>query len=219
MAAAAAASPPPMGASATTFEPVYNATRSGLFSPGLPRLPPLPYESAGVVTRAGFMSMPTMFDSPVIDIPIGGIHNIKPGQPHIPAVVGAPFSTLVEYESVNNDPEVQRKMVKKFYEKTLNSWIHHDMSEILDHLKIGSDGKVTAMRKAVPSDKESKVDRELKIEFLKRKIFTPEFVHKVLNKFTFKYGTNWFDLWEYDDDVKEYLTKKIKHILKERASD
>lgn len=216
--AAAAGAAPPMGTIGGSFSPTNGAPSNSFGGPGLPALPPMHF-NGGVVTKAGFMGMPTMFDGPMIDIPIGGINAIKPGVPHIPAVVGSPFSTLIEYDSVNNDPEVQRKMVKKFYEKTLNSWIHHDMRDILDHLRIGSDGKVVAMRKASPDGKNSKIDTELKIEFFKRKLFTPEFVHKVLNKFTYKYGTNWFDLWEHDDDVQEYMMKKIKHVLKEKGSD
>ena len=41
------------------------------------------------------------------------------------------MSNVVEYENLNNDPDLIRKVTKYFFEKTMNSWMYSDFEDLL----------------------------------------------------------------------------------------
>ena len=67
-------------------------------------------------------------------------------------------NNVVQYENLNNDPDLIRKVTKYFFEKTMNSWLYSDFEDLLTYLVIKGD-KVSV----VSNKKELKIIKEIQI--------------------------------------------------------
>ena len=139
--------------------------------------------------------------------------------------VSVPFSpvltsNVVEYENLNNDPDLIRKVTKYFFEKTMNAWMYSDFEELLTYLIIKNNKvSVVSNKKELENNKRDKDMKslEMKVNFIADNVMTKYDMKSFLKKYALKSG---LDLWKLKENkiyVKKYIYKKIKNKLEKLA--
>ena len=89
------------------------------------------------------------------------------------------LETTYRYKSVNGDPQLQKQVTDYFLEKTLK-WMKHDKSFVTKY-----------------SSQIKNTDKGFNI------------IHNILKIFVRKGKTNWFDLKDQSDLVKDFIKYKL----------
>ena len=68
-------------------------------------------------------------------------------------------NNVVQYENLNNDPDLIRKVTKYFFEKTMNSWLYSDFEDLLTYLVIKGDKvSVVSNKKELENNKRTNIN-------------------------------------------------------------
>lgn len=134
----------------------------------------------------------------------------------------APIITnnIVEYENLNNDPTLIKKVTKYFFEKTMNSWLYSDFEDLLLYLVIDKNKvKVISNKKELEKNKRDKNMKtiEMKVNFIADYVMTKYDMKSFLRKFALKTGLDLWQLKENKSHVKKSLYKKLKSNLEKLA--
>ena len=130
------------------------------------------------------------------------------------------INNVVEYENLNNDPDLIRKVTKYFFEKTMNSWMYSDFEDLLTYLVI-KNGKVSVIsnKKEFENNKRDKDMKslEMKVNFIADNVMTKYDMKSFLKKYSLKSGLDLWKLKENKSYVKKSIYKKIKSKLEKYA--
>lgn len=148
-------------------------------------------------------------------------------QPIFPFVTGTnPVVTFPIHPSLdlNNDKDLQKKVTKYYYYKTLDKWLKKqtDMLDILNYFKINN-GNVELIKNTKDYDsknieKDTQQDIDKKVDYIEKNILTREAVYDIIKKYVKETTTNWFDLYDKStffikELIKRYLQSKIINII------
>lgn len=128
-----------------------------------------------------------------------------------------PANTIIEYQNLDNDPQLRRKMMRYFYQKFLNYWIHDDFSALLGYFVV-KDSKVkpiSTLNSYRKTRNESKREVDAIVAYLAKYYVTKERMKKMLHTYIAKSRTHWYDLRKNKELVKEALFKRVKYLIKE----
>jgi len=139
--------------------------------------------------------------------------------------VSVPFSpvltnNVVQYENLNNDPDLIRKVTKYFFEKTMNSWLYSDFEDLLTYLVIKGDKvRVVSNKKELENNKRDSNMKtlEMKVNFIADNVMTKYDMKSFLKKYAIKSGLDLWKLKENKSYVKKSIYKKIKNKLEKLA--
>lgn len=125
------------------------------------------------------------------------------------------------YETIDNDPDVRKKMVNYYYDLIRDDWLLDDLNDILNYFHY-KDGKVEMIHKIdeySPSNINKDTDKiaEKKVEFIEKNIFTKNDLKHVLRKFVKETSSKWVLLPKNEfflkKVIKEYILKDIRKKL------
>jgi hypothetical protein len=129
-------------------------------------------------------------------------------------------NNVVEYENLNNDPDLIRKVTKYFFEKTMNSWLYSDFEDLLTYLVIKGDKvSVVSNKKELENNKRDSNMKsiEKKVNFIADNVMTKYDMKSFLKKYALKSGLDLWKLKENKSYVKKSIYKKIKNKLEKLA--
>ena len=148
--------------------------------------------------------------------------NLELSLPLIPSPAPIITNNVVEYDNLNNDPTLIKKVTKYFFEKTMNSWLYSDFEDLLLYLVVDKDKvKVISNKKELEKNKRDNKMKtiEMKINFIADNIMTKYDMKSFLKKYSLKSGLDLWKLKENKTYVKKSLYKKIESKLKKLAYD
>ena len=125
---------------------------------------------------------------------------------------------------LNNDKELQKKVTKYYYYKTLDKWLKKqtDMLDILNYFRIVN-GNVELIgnikdynSKNIEKDTQQDIDK--KVDYIEKNILTREAIYDIVKKYVRETSTNWYDLYDKStffikELIKRYLHAKIVNII------
>ena len=129
-------------------------------------------------------------------------------------------NNVVQYENLNNDPDLIRKVTKYFFEKTMNSWLYSDFEDLLTYLLIkGNKVSVVSNKKELENNKRDSNMKsiEMKVNFIADNVMTKYDMKSFLKKYALKSGLDLWKLKENKSYVKKSIYKKIKNKLEKLA--
>ena len=129
-------------------------------------------------------------------------------------------NNVVEYENLNNDPDLIRKVTKYFFEKTMNSWLYSDFEDLLTYLVVKGDKvRVISNKKELENNKRDTNMKtlEMKVNFIADNVMTKYDMKSFLKKYSMKSGLDLWKLKENKSYVKKSIYKKIKSKLEKLA--
>ena len=129
-------------------------------------------------------------------------------------------NNVVEYENLNNDPDLIRKVTKYFFEKTMNSWLYSDFEDLLTYLVVKGDKvRVISNKKELENNKRDSNMKsiEKKVNFIADNVMTKYDMKSFLKKYALKSGLDLWKLKENKSYVKKSIYKKIKNKLEKLA--
>ena len=130
------------------------------------------------------------------------------------------------YETIDNNPNVRRKMIKYYYDMVRDQWLLDELNDILNYFSY-DDGKVrliSSLSDYSPKNIAKDTDRiaERKVEFIENTILTKYDMAEILNKFTKNMHIKWVDIPKHEfmlrQAIREYLMKEINRKLRKRQS-
>lgn len=118
-----------------------------------------------------------------------------------------------------NDDSIKKNVIKYYYYKSLEKWLFSDMIGILafvkkdgDRLDFVSSSDDVDVKKITS---ESNSILENKIDFINQKIFTKDYVKKILKKIIKENKISWYDLYDNEPTVKKILyNETVKRLRK-----
>ena len=120
------------------------------------------------------------------------------------------------YSNINDDAKVRKRLVKYFYNKTINKWIKYDskMSSLLKLLHV-SNGKVFVSKTNDNNTHlESKDDLKMKIDFIADNVLTMDRMQEIIYRFVSKYNIAFINLYDNKEKVKDYIYHKLDKLLR-----
>ena len=126
-------------------------------------------------------------------------------------------NNIVQYENLNNDPILIKKVTKYFFEKTMNSWLYSDFEDLLLYLVVDKNKvKVISNKKELEKNKRDNNMKtiEMKINFIAEYVMTKYDMKSFLKKYAIKSGLDLWKLKENKSYVKKSIYKNIKNKLK-----
>lgn len=121
--------------------------------------------------------------------------------------------------NIVNDDTIKKSVIKYYYYKSLEKWFFSDMIGILAFVKKDGD-KLTFVSSSDDVDikkiaSESNSTLKNKIDFINEKIFTKDYVKKILKKIVKENKISWYDLYDNESTVKKILyNETIKRLRK-----
>tara|TARA_Y200000002_G_C22675037_1_gene661677 strand:+ start:19 stop:681 length:663 start_codon:yes stop_codon:yes gene_type:complete len=146
--------------------------------------------------------------------------DLKLSVPLIPAPPPIVTNNIVEYENLNNDPVLIKKVTKYFFEKTMNSWLYSDFEDLLSYLIVDKNKvKVISNKNEIKKNKKDNNIKtiEMKVNFIADYVMTKYDMKSFLKKYSLKSGLDLWKLKENKSYVKKSIYKKIKSKLKKLA--
>jgi hypothetical protein len=138
---------------------------------------------------------------------------LSPAPPPLPVIT----NNIVQYENLNNDPKLIKKVTKYFFEKTMNSWLYSDFEDLLLYLIVDKNKvKIVSNKKELEKNKRDNNMKtiEMKVKFIADYIMTKYDMKSFLKKYAIKSGLDLWKLKENKSYVKKSIYKKIKSKLK-----
>lgn len=126
------------------------------------------------------------------------------------------------YESIDNNPEVRKKMIDYYYDLIRDEWLLGDLNDILNYV-VYKDGHVSLIKNLSeynPNNiaKDTDTIAEKKVEWLEKNVFTKYNLTDVLIRFTKESNTKFVDLPKNQtilkDVIEKYIIREIKKKLK-----
>jgi len=126
---------------------------------------------------------------------------------------------LIVYDNLNKDPKAIDMVVKYFWKKTLDKWLHGDLKEVLGYLRINND-KVELIKRISDVNKSVNENDNItnkKIDYLSEHIITKKLILKALARYIENSNVNWYDLPKRTRGPKEEIYRvimaEIKHMI------
>jgi hypothetical protein len=124
---------------------------------------------------------------------------------------------------ITNDSDVKKSVIKYYYYKLLEKWIFNDMVGILAFVKLNETNKPLFINSSDDFDikktsNQSKHILDIKADFIKENFFTKDFVKKILKKIIVSNNISWYDLYDYESNIKKTLYLKILKYLKSNTT-
>ena len=115
------------------------------------------------------------------------------------------------YENLNRNPEVQERLTKYFYYKTLDDWLYDDLSSLMRHLKV-SGNSVHVVKSEGDMDKEdiSQEAFDKKVEYVEKNIFSKDDMFDILMKIMNEADISLVKLPQNEYIVQGYVKKWLK---------
>lgn len=183
------------------------------------------------IINSAVVSTPLYQSNDLMALSVVANENIKSSKELIDEVLKKPVPSIPlvyvnetsKSSNIGNDSDVKKSVIKYYYYKLLEKWIYDDMVGILAFVKL--DNKTPHFIN--PNDdfsiektiKESKSNLNIKIDFIKETFFTKDFVKKILKKIVNHNNISWYDLYDYESNVKNTLYLKTLKFLKKRTSE
>jgi hypothetical protein len=118
------------------------------------------------------------------------------------------------YTNLNNDKTVIKTVVKYFYYKIIDKWLHSDLLPLLGYINVNN-GKASLIKDLdhYKNTTDSVEDIDAKIDFIENTILDKDLVKQFLKRIVSKNNIKWYLLYKHQDFVKEKLYKYIKEEL------
>jgi len=117
---------------------------------------------------------------------------------------------------LNQNPDVQKLVIKKYHSKTLEKWLQDELRDILNYLDVSGDAVKVVEYKSGRTDTDSDAIVQKKIAFIGDKVLTRTRMAKILYKFVSETSTNWYDLDRNEFYLRKTIMSKLKKLLKRK---
>lgn len=120
------------------------------------------------------------------------------------------------YTNLNNDKTIIKTVVKYFYYKIIDKWLHSDLLPLLGYINVNN-GKASLIKDLdhYKNNNDSVENIDAKIDFIEDTILSKDLVKQFLKRIVSKYNVKWYLLYKHQDLVKEKLYKYIKEELED----
>lgn len=126
--------------------------------------------------------------------------------------------TNPSYQTVNNDPELRKKVVKYFFTRLSEDWLFGAFNDVNKYLTV-KDGKVDIVKSLKDVGKSGDMT-DLKVEFVLEEVFTKHDLLEVIDKYVRHRNVNWYDLkTEHKGNLKDYIHGKLKSHMRKLIAD
>lgn len=162
-------------------------------------------------------------DSPGL---VSTVSSLSPFQ--LPITVNLEYSKpLVSfYETIDNQPNIQKMITTYYYYKVLDQWLYDDLSDVLNYFRV-SNGNVQLISSVdeykplnINLDDEQTIDA--KIDFIQKNLFTKYDMYEVLYNLTKETKSKFVNLPKKEyfvkQAVRDYFNKKFREILRKNIS-
>lgn len=161
-------------------------------------------------------------DYPLSDDIVSTVSSLSPF--NLPITVNLQYTKplISFYETIDNQPNIQKMMTTYYYYKILDKWLYEDLSDVLNYLTIIKDN-VELIKKLdeyksmnLNLDDEQTIDK--KIDFIQKNLFSKYDMYEILYNFTRETGTKFVNLPKKEfflkQAVRDYFNKKIRELLR-----
>lgn len=165
---------------------------------------------------------PVVINTPVVAIPVSQ-EPVNSTSKYLPSLnLGYSTPLVGIYENLNADPNLQSRMVKYFYFKTLDKWLYDDLDDALNYLT-SKDGKIDILSnlndyKMSTVEHDSDLIIKKKIEFIEEYFLTKSMVSNILTNLTEESDIQWVNLAKNEYIVKKFIGKYLIKQLKKAIS-
>ncbi len=133
----------------------------------------------------------------------------------------SPSSSFTRIKSItnpNDDPDMQKSIIKYFYQKLRDVYFYSSMAKLLGFVKIQDNKPRLVSSYEEYKNNNSPSNPEPKIKYIMDEFFSKYDLEVLLHKVVDNNGYNWYDLKEkHSHKVKKEIYKKIRHILEKKA--
>lgn len=122
-----------------------------------------------------------------------------------------------KYNDLNSDPVMRKKIVKYFRNLMLDKWLYNESRDILNYLKIKSDGNVdflSNLSEYNPNTKDNSVDTEKKIKFIEKYVLSDNVILRLLSRYVHESTVSWVNLPRNKYYVRKLMEEKLYKMLK-----
>ena len=115
----------------------------------------------------------------------------------------------------------KKKIYKTYVKLSQGDWLKMRWYQLLSLICM-DDGKIRLIRDKEEYDKERQDKynhKKEKYAFLVENYLTERTVKRIINKFAYKNGYTWYRVSEQDDDLADYIFKKIEYIMKHQIKE
>ncbi len=124
-----------------------------------------------------------------------------------------------QYKNMSADKDTIKTIVKYFYYKILDKWIYKELLPLLAFITIeeGRPRIITDLADFNPRKiaEDSVENVEKRIDYMEKILITKDMVRHVLKKIIKRYGAGWYELKDYEDEIKKYFFKYIREKLED----
>ncbi len=137
----------------------------------------------------------------------GPLRVVKPLYPRTP---------IVEYQNLDNDPTVRRRMMKYYYNKIHGKWIMDDYDKLHKYVKVqnGKAGLIKNLSSYQKGEVAAK-NTKLKIKFLLDNYAKKEDIKRYLHQYIKDSQGHWYNLGTEKLRVKRALYKYMKEAIRD----
>ena len=127
-----------------------------------------------------------------------------------------------QYKNLSADKKTIKTIVKYFYYKILDKWIYRDLMSLLAFISMdeGMPKIITDLADYNPRKitEDSIENIEKRIDYMEKILINKDMVRHVLKKVLNRYKIGWYELKDYEDEIKKYFFKYIREKLEDAIS-
>ncbi len=117
-------------------------------------------------------------------------------------------------DQLNNDRDIQRKLIDYFHSKATDKWLYNDFDSLLDYFEI-TNNKIKLISSVHKKNKNnSRKNSKLIFQFIEISLLTKKLIKKILMEYVFSMNVNWYDLYYHSKANKDLLLHRLKKKLR-----
>lgn len=158
----------------------------------------------------------------VLTDPMGRQTIVSLSQQTVPVVPmqtynGPPIlASRYEYQDVNEDPDLHRKVMTKVYTNVYNFIIPNQYPYVLNYVKKSKDGyTMVKSMKEYKSNKTKENEYENKLQYIARNVYGKSMMYADIKNYLSTYDIKWFDIEDSKKDIYAMLILKLKKKLED----
>lgn len=130
--------------------------------------------------------------------------------------------------SINEDPSYRHKVIEYFYTKLTEKWLfgnpsYQSLIKYFRAKKMGDRVEVEIIPYGtVLTETEKNDQKELKhfiFKFIEKHFATKSFVRDSLEKLVRQHNVRWFDMYQRNSEIKDFLRRQLKKTIKQTTQE
>ena len=149
---------------------------------------------------------------------------IYPTELFKPLIIQSPYFVDVvhhiknNYETLENNKQVIKTVIKYYYYKILEKWLKGPFIDLLGFFKIVDNNvKFIENMNEMQKELDTSQNENLKIKYIEDNILSKSIIKELLTKFIEKNSYKWYKIQNHEEELKLYLHSKIKNLFESQV--